>query len=293
MVTIKADVVGNLVIIRQAPVIASGAEGTNEIEFEFNSDWTGFSTKTAVFQNTLCVGVYDATIDATTNKVTIPDEVLANPGMFKFGVYGSNTGGDIMSTNLVDFGISKGAYDLVNSVSNDALPAFYDHGVGAQLTKPCPLMPDGHWEKATTQFGWDPEQQKVWYNTTTTSNSIFVRFNGSVHFNSGKQYFDTVPTNGWYVGATRTGSWSTPGKGLAECRMYFPTIHSSWSDSTVGTQGSKGWLIYRSGSTICDLYIISSSVKTVMDIFTNYTSLTEDTLLMECVVCAYVYDVDA
>ena len=161
-----------------------------------------------------------------------------------------------------------------------------------ELTKPCPLMPDGEWTKNTMRFGYDPEQASWWYTVDCSSSKVAFRIDGSNITSAEKTYF-TPTTSGWYIGTLRKpGNLSVPDKGfgLAECRMYFPIMEHSWADQTLGTQGSKGWLIYKNSSFIMDLYIIASDLSAVLGKFT-VDNLTEDTIMMECVVCAYVYKI--
>ena len=160
-----------------------------------------------------------------------------------------------------------------------------------ELTKPCPLMPDGEWVKGTLRFGYDPDQTSWWYSVDCTSSKIAFRFTGRNITSAEKTYF-TLSTSGLYFGTLRRGSMSIPdaGFGLAECRMYFPIMEHSWSDQTIGTQGSKGWLIYQNSSNLMDLYIIADNLSTVLGKFT-VDGLTDDTIMMECIVCAYVYKI--
>lgn len=82
---IKVDCVDQRLIPENMPVIASGGQNEDRIEFNFCSLWDGFE-KTAVFYRDADKAVYH--IPLVNDACVIPHEVLADAGWMYFGVFG-------------------------------------------------------------------------------------------------------------------------------------------------------------------------------------------------------------
>ena len=96
-------------IIRGRPDLRlyTGNTGTYTFEFEFDEQWAGLQIFVAFTGNS---GTYIS--KAENNRVTVPRELLVNPGSCRFGVYGTNSSDDIkrMSSNLIELEVVQGAY---------------------------------------------------------------------------------------------------------------------------------------------------------------------------------------
>lgn len=105
MSLLKLNCIDQVIIIRSAPVIASGGVEEDELEVEFCSKWDGY-IKTAVFYKNE-KEVYHVLLDAN-NKCTIPQEVTATEGKLYIGLFGIN-GTSRITTNIIMYKIVKGA----------------------------------------------------------------------------------------------------------------------------------------------------------------------------------------
>ncbi|MBQ8837607.1 MAG: collagen-like protein, partial [Clostridia bacterium] len=113
MIAVKIKVSG-VVLTAEQPVVTSGSCGTVRLEFEFDSEWNGFS-KTAVFY-TARGNVF---VTLSDSACEFPQEALCAAGDVKVGVFG--TDGEKTLTSLlckvrVSQGTSKDAERAANYV---------------------------------------------------------------------------------------------------------------------------------------------------------------------------------
>lgn len=105
MLTIKAQVFGESVVLLQSPTLATNTVETAEVEFTFDEEWDGF-TKTAMFWG---ADDEEYPVEVIDNKAIIPREAMAEAGKMKFGVYGTN-GSKRLVTAKTLYRIAEGAY---------------------------------------------------------------------------------------------------------------------------------------------------------------------------------------
>lgn len=80
----KLKVTGQTIEIVDPKLYVSDTENVYEVEYEFSDEWNGYS-KTAVFHDQFG---HDIDVVLTENKCAVPNEVIAESGHIKFGVYG-------------------------------------------------------------------------------------------------------------------------------------------------------------------------------------------------------------
>jgi hypothetical protein len=105
----------------ETPFIASGDVNEDKIEFEFCPLWDGF-TKTAVFYRNEAE-VYHVLLEKD-DTCLIPHEVLANPGVMYFGVFG-NRDDRTKTSEIIQYTIKRGAITEATKVS-DPTPTIYE-----------------------------------------------------------------------------------------------------------------------------------------------------------------------
>lgn len=101
---ITVDCVDQRLIVVNDPLLASGGQNEDEIEFNFCPLWDGFG-KTAVFYRTPD-DVYN--VEIVNNRCTIPAEVLTEKGEIFFGVYGDN-GSATRTSEILRYTVVQGA----------------------------------------------------------------------------------------------------------------------------------------------------------------------------------------
>lgn len=101
---ILVDCIDQRLVITNDPLLASGGQNEDEIEFSFCPLWDGFG-KTAVFYRTPAE-VYNSSI--VNNRCIIPAEVLVDKGEIFFGVFGSK-GDAIRTTEVIKYNVVQGA----------------------------------------------------------------------------------------------------------------------------------------------------------------------------------------
>ena len=106
MAIIQIKAIGQDLIITSEPLIASGGQEVNTIEFEFNDEWDGMA-KTAIFYDEKDKKVYNVVL--YQNKCTIPQEVLVNDGKIIIGVFGIN-GTKRLPSETVCYRVVKGSF---------------------------------------------------------------------------------------------------------------------------------------------------------------------------------------
>lgn len=135
-------------IIRGRPDLKlyTGNTGTYTFEFEFDEQWADLQIFVTFTGNS---GTYVS--KAENNRVTVPRELLINPGSCRFGVYGTNSSDDIkrMSSNLIELEVVQGAY------SDGTAPAVPTPDLWEVLvTKTVPIIGEnGNW------WIWSMEEQ--------------------------------------------------------------------------------------------------------------------------------------
>lgn len=103
----------------ETPFITSGDVNEDTVVFEFSSEWEGF-TKTAVFYRNESEVFHVLLKD---NSCIIPHEVLANPGVLYFGVFG-NLDDRVKTSEIITYTIRRGAVTEATKVS-DPTPDIY------------------------------------------------------------------------------------------------------------------------------------------------------------------------
>jgi hypothetical protein len=96
MPTIKIQCVDHVLSYSKTPVIASGATGENDVQFDFDSTWHGYA-KIAVFYQQK--GKIYYSLADKNNIAKIPNEVMKNSGTMYLGVMGVKD--DMMRTSDV------------------------------------------------------------------------------------------------------------------------------------------------------------------------------------------------
>lgn len=109
-----------------SPVVASGGVSEDEVVFNFDSAWDSYSVKTAVFYNDTD-NVYHVLV--SSNKATIPHEVLADKGYLYIGVFGQY-GTSIKTSAIVKYKIENGAITTATAVTNPS-PTVYAQIISA------------------------------------------------------------------------------------------------------------------------------------------------------------------
>lgn len=109
MSIIKITVNDQDLVVTQKPVIASEGIEEDVVKFTFSSEWTNMG-KTAVFFNASDKDtIYTAAVDANGEAV-VPWEATQKDGAFYIGVYGTITGGTVLTSNLIRYNLEKGIY---------------------------------------------------------------------------------------------------------------------------------------------------------------------------------------
>ena len=87
--------------------LLTGNIGTYTISFDFDEHWQGL-LKFVSFTNASETYV----VEAKNDSVTIPSEILENPGLWSFGVFATNGEDNIkrISSNLLEFEVVKGVF---------------------------------------------------------------------------------------------------------------------------------------------------------------------------------------
>lgn len=107
MLTIEAQVVGESVVLLQAPTLATNTVETVQVFFRFDNNWTGFQ-KTAMFWGT---DDEEYAVDVVDDCAIVPREVMAEAGKIKFGVNGTD-GDKLIVSEKVTYRILEGAYSV-------------------------------------------------------------------------------------------------------------------------------------------------------------------------------------
>ncbi len=115
----------------------TGNIGTYTFSFDFDENWQGLIKFASFSKNneTYVIEIID-------NKVSIPYELLLEPGVCSFGLYGTNGEDDIkrISSNLLEFEVIKGGY------SEGSTPQTPTPDVWETLFKnSIPKIIDGYW----------------------------------------------------------------------------------------------------------------------------------------------------
>ena len=106
MSQIEISCFGSNAIFTNTPNIFSGGN-VDSVKFKFDSEWSGFTTKTAVFYTNpkeTALQILDS-----NNVANIPAEMLANKGKLSIGVIGTNANNDVKTSKILTYIIDKGA----------------------------------------------------------------------------------------------------------------------------------------------------------------------------------------
>ncbi len=126
MTQIILTVTDQEITFTSSPVVASGGVSEDEVVFNFDSAWSSYSVKTAVFYNETDE-VYHVLV--SNNKATIPHEVTANKSYLYIGVFGQS-GSSIMTSAIVKYKIEEGAITTATAVTNPS-PTVYAQIISA------------------------------------------------------------------------------------------------------------------------------------------------------------------
>lgn len=118
---IKMRCIDQVLAFESTPVIASGGLEEDTLQVSFCSKWDGLA-KTAVFWLTEDEA-YHVTLDLNDSCV-IPREVLADEGVFYFGIFGVSESGRQRTTEAVRYTIAKGAI-TAGTKPSDPTPDVY------------------------------------------------------------------------------------------------------------------------------------------------------------------------
>lgn len=119
---IKLRCIDQVLTFESTPVVASGGLEEDRLVVEFCGKWDGM-TKTAVFWRTED-DAYHVPLDEN-DGCTIPPEVLAEAGVFFFGLFGIRSDGCRRTSQVARYHITKGAITAGTQPSNPT-PEFWD-----------------------------------------------------------------------------------------------------------------------------------------------------------------------
>ena len=107
MSQIEVSVYDQTAYFIHTPDIFSGDIGIDTVKFTFDNTWSGFDDKTAVFYNDPKKS-YPVILDSN-NVATIPKTVINKECTLYFGVMGTNESGDVKTSSILSYRISRGA----------------------------------------------------------------------------------------------------------------------------------------------------------------------------------------
>lgn len=93
-------------ILTNTPNIFSGGN-VDSVKFKFDSNWSGFATKTAVFYTNpkeTALQILDS-----NNVANIPQNMISQQGKLSVGVIGTNANNEIKTSKILTYLIGKGA----------------------------------------------------------------------------------------------------------------------------------------------------------------------------------------
>lgn len=103
------------------PLVASGGVNVDTMAFSFCTAWAGYESKTAVFYRDPST-VYHVLI-SDDNTCTVPSEVVAEPGVFYFGVMGTKDT-KVLTTEVLSYPVAQGALTK-GTAPADPTPSIY------------------------------------------------------------------------------------------------------------------------------------------------------------------------
>lgn len=106
MSQIEISCIGSDAVFTNTPNIFSGGN-VDSVKFVFDNEWSGFTTKTAVFYTNpkeTSLQILDS-----NNVATIPSEMLAQKGKLSIGVIGTNTTNDVKTSKILTYIVGQGA----------------------------------------------------------------------------------------------------------------------------------------------------------------------------------------
>lgn len=119
MSRIEISIFDQNAVFTNLPDIFSGDVNVDTVKFVFDNSWNDFSTKTAVFYNEP-KNTYMQILDEN-GIATIPYEVMLNKTRISIGVFGTNTNGDVKTSQILTFGVGRGAI-AEDMTTNPATP---------------------------------------------------------------------------------------------------------------------------------------------------------------------------
>lgn len=96
-------------MIVNTPLLTTGSTGVDFIQFSFCPAWEGYE-KTVVFVRDR-VHIPPILLD-DSGTCEIPPEAIFADGKLKFGVFGVNAEGKLLSSKLLDYQINVGSYQI-------------------------------------------------------------------------------------------------------------------------------------------------------------------------------------
>lgn len=121
MTIIRVRCIDQVLTFESTPTITSGGLGEDFVNFQFCSKWDG-TAKTAVFWRTP-EDAYHAVLDLD-GTCAVPHEVLADEGVFYFGVYGVYSDGRRRTSEVQRYLVGKGVITEATEPS-DPTPDMY------------------------------------------------------------------------------------------------------------------------------------------------------------------------
>lgn len=110
MSQIGISCIGSDAVFTNTPNIFTGGN-VDSVKFTFDSDWNGFTSKTAVFYTNpkeTALQLLDS-----NNVAKIPSNMISQKGKLSIGVIGTKTNGDVKSSKILTYIVGQG------SVTND------------------------------------------------------------------------------------------------------------------------------------------------------------------------------
>ena len=276
MSIIKITVNDQDLVVTQKPVIASEGIEEDVVKFSFSSEWTNMG-KTAVFFNASDKDtIYTAAVDANGEAV-VPWEATQKDGAFYIGVYGTITGGTVLTSNLIRYNLEKGIYtegsqsepptpsivtqfmSLVGQLQNatDALDARLD-AVEASSGS------DG----SVVLYGGDDLANKAQYTETTytlsqaAENFAYIDIYMSVH---GSTQIKTIPAPEPLASGETPKLWTLTGNFIAaygDNAAMFATFMVTFEGTTFTIGMQQEWTEAANGTIQRD--IIHSAVDEII-----------------------------
>ena len=107
MSTINVKVTDHVLTLTNTPVISSGSENVDTIQFEFDSLWDGYG-KVVVFWSTEQQEFSRSIVD-NTDKCSVPNRMIQEAGKISFAITGVKSD-NVRTSNVVTYDIVEGVF---------------------------------------------------------------------------------------------------------------------------------------------------------------------------------------